>query len=76
MERKTPDYVYISVYSPCVLARIRLQPKRIPSERASQEEQNGRFIAPFCEELWVRKLNCTRMVKVVTAVVINNFKCS
>ena len=31
---------------------------RIPSEMASQEEQNGEkfsFIAPSCEELWVWK---------------------
>ena len=48
--------------------------KRIPSERASQEHQNGanfNFIAPSSEELWVQipasHLNVQCMVKVVTA---------
>ena len=53
--------------------------KFIPSERASQEEQNGAkfsFIAPSSEELWVPILvshsKCTRMVKVVTAADFTN----
>ena len=43
--------------------------KRIPPERASQEEQNGTnftFIAPSCDELWLP--THMFMVKVVTVV--------
>ena len=49
-------------YSPWFSAKInRFRQTMIPSERASQEEQNGvnfNFIASSSEELWVQK-GCT-----------------
>ena len=63
LQKITSISVKTPYYSPWFLAKIwklLLRPKRIPLEKASQEEHNGTnfsFIAPSSEELWVHKHN-------------------